>query len=145
MTERSVALVLVGTNHRHAPIGVREELLRGWLGERLVDRCVQVNSHLSMSQVQQIVDCLLPDVPLEIAGTPGMPAVPIGAAATLGGPGKGKPPEATGSPPPHEAAPDPSGASERGGVQIRVIDRDAFALQLAREWVRTGLPRNPAL
>lgn len=27
--------------------------------------------------------------------------------------------------------------------ELQVVDRDAFALELAREWVRTGLPRNP--
>lgn len=26
---------------------------------------------------------------------------------------------------------------------LQVVDRDAFALELAREWVRAGLPRNP--
>lgn len=98
-------------------IGVREELLHGWLGERLIDRCIQVNGRLSMSQVQQIVDCLVPDVPLEIHG----PA-PTPSSASL-----------------------PAPAEEPVGPQIKVIDRDAFALELAREWVRTGLPRNPAL
>lgn len=27
--------------------------------------------------------------------------------------------------------------------ELQVVDRDAFALELAREWVKTGLPRNP--
>jgi len=27
--------------------------------------------------------------------------------------------------------------------ELQVIDRDAFAFELAREWVRTGMPRNP--
>src|SRR6185295_3822186 len=27
--------------------------------------------------------------------------------------------------------------------QLQVVDRDAFALELAREWVKSGLPRNP--
>lgn len=27
--------------------------------------------------------------------------------------------------------------------EIQVVDRDSFALELAREWVKTGLPRNP--
>jgi Domain of unknown function (DUF4062) len=27
--------------------------------------------------------------------------------------------------------------------ELQVVDRDAFALELAREWVRAGLPRNP--
>jgi hypothetical protein len=26
---------------------------------------------------------------------------------------------------------------------LQVVDRDSFALELAREWVRSGLPRNP--
>jgi len=45
---------------------VREELLADWLGERLVTRCIEVEGSLTMSQVQQIVDCLVPDVPMEI-------------------------------------------------------------------------------
>jgi len=85
-------------------VGVREELLQGWLGERLISRCIEVRGDLSMSQIQQVVDCLVPDVPLE--RTP-------------------------------DAAPDET-------PEILVIDRDAFALELAREWVRAGLPRNPA-
>lgn len=27
--------------------------------------------------------------------------------------------------------------------ELQVVDRDSFALELAREWVKTGLPRNP--
>jgi hypothetical protein len=27
--------------------------------------------------------------------------------------------------------------------ELQVVDRDSFALELAREWVRSGLPRNP--
>ncbi len=56
---------------------------------------------LSMSQVQQIVDSLLPDVPVQRT----------------------------------KKAPDTS-------VELLVVDRDAFALELAREWVRSGLPRS---
>jgi hypothetical protein len=115
--------VVLPTPEDAVQIGVREELLQGWLGERLVDRCIQVDGRLTMSQVQQIVDCLVPDVPLEIHS-----------------PATAKPPPA----PPADPA-DPPEASERAGPQIKVIDRDAFALELAREWVRTGLPRNPAL
>jgi hypothetical protein len=85
-------------------VGVREELLQTWLGERLISRCIEVRGGLTMSQVQQIVDCLVPDVPIEEA----------------------------------------SGSDEPQLVEIKVIDRDAFALELAREWVRAGLPRNPA-
>jgi hypothetical protein len=29
------------------------------------------------------------------------------------------------------------------GRELQVVDRDSFALELAREWVRAGLPRNP--
>jgi hypothetical protein len=29
------------------------------------------------------------------------------------------------------------------GFELLVVDRDAFALELAREWVRSGLPRSP--
>ena len=56
---------------------------------------------LSMSQVQQIVDSLLPDVPVQRS----------------------------------EKAPET-------GLELLVVDRDAFALELAREWVRSGLPRS---
>jgi hypothetical protein len=55
-----------------------------------------------MSQVQQIVDSLLPDVPVQR---------------------RRKPPAE--------------------GFELLVVDRDAFALELAREWVRSGLPRSP--
>jgi hypothetical protein len=27
--------------------------------------------------------------------------------------------------------------------ELQVVDRDSFALELAKEWVRAGLPRNP--
>jgi len=84
-------------------VGVRVPLLRQWLGERWVDRCIRVDSaDLNMSQVQQIVDSLLSDVPVQR----------------------------------RKKAPD-------NGYQLLVVDRDAFALQLAREWVRSGLPRSP--
>jgi len=120
MDPHTVPGVLIPTPEDAVQIGVREELLQGWLGERLIDRCIQVDGRLSMSQVQQIVDCLVPDVPLEIHS----PALAQPSSTSLVGP-----PE----------APEPT------GPQIKVIDRDAFALELAREWVRTGLPRNPAL
>ena len=35
-------------------------------------------------------------------------------------------------------------ATPQEQAKIKVIDRDAFALELTREWVRAGLPRNPA-
>jgi hypothetical protein len=55
-----------------------------------------------MTQVQQIVDSLLPDVPVQR----------------------------------RRKAPDE-------GFELLVVDRDVFALELAREWVRSGLPRSP--
>jgi hypothetical protein len=83
-------------------VGVRPLLLAEWLGERWVGRCIQVDSNdLNMAEVQQIVDSLLPDVPVER---------------------RKKAPET--------------------GFQLLVVDRDAFALELAREWVRSGLPRS---
>jgi hypothetical protein len=87
-------------------VGVRAPLLERWLGERWVGRCIRVDgTDISMSQVQQIVDSLLPDVPIER---------------------RSKTPE------------DPEHSFE-----LLVVDRDAFALELAREWVRSGLPRSP--
>lgn len=84
-------------------VGVRTPLLDRWLGERWINRCIRVDGNdLSMSQVQQMVDSLLPDVPLER----------------------------------RKKAPEP-------GFELLVVDRDAFALELAREWVRSGLPRSP--
>ena len=84
-------------------VGVRAPLLERWLGERWVSRCIRVDGNdLSMNQVQQIVDSLLPDVPVER---------------------RKKSPE--------------------HGYELLVVDRDAFALELAREWVRSGLPRSP--
>jgi hypothetical protein len=86
--------------------GVRAELLERWLGERLVTRCIQVDQQgLTMAQVQQIVDSMLPDVPIE-------------------------------------RVQDAGAALQR---ELQVVDRDAFGLELAREWVRTGIPRNPVI
>jgi hypothetical protein len=83
-------------------VGVRPSLLAQWLGERWVNRCIKIDRNdLSMSQVQQIVDSLLPDVPVQR---------PVKAPLT--------------------------------GTELLVVDRDAFALELAREWVRSGLPRS---
>jgi hypothetical protein len=90
---------------RKVKVGVRAPLLAAWLGERWVDRCIRgEGGDLSMAQVQQIVDSLLPDVPVER----------------------------------RRAA-----SGEEDGFQLLVVDRDAFALELAREWVRSGLPRSP--
>jgi hypothetical protein len=84
-------------------VGVRAPLLQLWLEERWVSRCIRVDSNdLSMTQVQQIVDSLLPDVPVQR----------------------------------RRKAPDE-------GFELLVVDRDVFALELAREWVRSGLPRSP--
>jgi len=84
-------------------VGVRAQLLALWLGERWLSRCIRIDRQgLNMTQVQQIVDSLLPDVPVEYAAT---------------------------------------GSGQTSGVMV--VDRDAFALELAREWVRTGLPRTP--
>lgn len=92
-----------GNSESTFKVGVRAPLLEQWLGERWVGRCVRVEGYdLSMSQVQQIVDSLLPDVPVQRLR---------------------KPPET--------------------GFELLVVDRDSFALELAREWVRSGLPRSP--
>jgi hypothetical protein len=107
--------VALPTTEREAQVGVREELLLGWLGERLITRCIEVQGNLTMPQVQQIIDCLVPRRP---AGTVHQP----------------EPPGKT-----NVKDPDPSIAPS-----IKVIDRDSFALELAREWVREGLPHSPA-
>jgi uncharacterized protein DUF4062 len=92
-----------GNNEQTLKVGVREPLLERWLGERWVSRCIRVDSNdLSMIQVQQIVDSLLPDVPIQRRRKPSEP-----------------------------------------GFELLVVDRDVFALELAREWVRSGLPRSP--
>jgi hypothetical protein len=138
-----IPAVMVPASEQDAQVGVREELLHGWLGERLISRCIQVQGRLSMSQVQQIVDCLVPDVPLEILSSEetrgGFATPPAVTARTAKRAPRAQMPvrtlEATGS----------SNSAEPSQVEIKVIDRDAFALELAREWVRTGLPRNPAL
>ena len=84
-------------------VGVRAPLLDRWLGERWVDRCIRVEGNdLSMTQVQQIVDSLLPDVPVQRRKK-----------------------------------------AQEEGLELLVVDRDVFALELAREWVRSGLPRSP--
>jgi hypothetical protein len=105
------AAPVIGDTERAWKVGVRASLLARWLGERWVDRCIRVEGNeLSMSQVQQIVDSLLPDVPVERR---------MNAPADV----------------PIEPA--------KARFDLLVVDRDAFALELAREWVRTGLPRSP--
>ena len=92
-----------GPGEHNAKVGVRPELLERWLGERLIGRCIRVDQQgLTMAQVQQIVDSLLPDVPIE--------RVKAGTTAPA--------------------------------RELQVVDRDAFALELAREWVKAGIPRN---
>ena len=96
-----------GSKEAQLKVDVRWGLIVEWLGERLVRRCVRVDeTGLTMIQVQQIVDSLIPDVPVEW-------------------------------PPEESSGPEPARPT------IRVIDRDGFGLELAREWVRTGLPRAP--
>jgi Domain of unknown function (DUF4062) len=108
-------------------VGVRPSLLERWLGERWVSRCIKVEgSDLNMSQVQQIVDSLLPDVPVQRA--------------------KKKPKQASAEENPPQPIPQqnpvpPNMPNEQ--FEVLVVDRDAFALELAREWVRSGLPRSP--
>jgi len=95
-----VAEKLAG-NESAAKVGVRSQLLQQWLGERLISRCIQVEGQdLAMAQVQQIVDSLLPDVPVE--------RKKINSEINPPGP----------------------------SYEVQVVDRDAFALELAREWVR---------
>lgn len=103
-TWKSLVKEPAGPGEQTIKVGVRAELLERWLGERLIARCIRVDQQdLTMAQVQQIVDSLLPDVPIERVQT--------------------------------------NGAT--GKRDLQVVDRDAFALELAREWVRTGIPRNP--
>jgi uncharacterized protein DUF4062 len=93
-----------GLGENLVKVGVRAELLERLLGERLFARCIRVDAQgLTMSQVQQIVESPLPDVPIDRV-------LPDGAAPSR---------------------------------ELQVVDRDSFALELAREWVRAGLPRNP--
>src|SRR5258708_3226484 len=92
-----------GTNESTLKVGVRAPLLEQWLGERWVDRCIRVDGNdLNMSQVQQIVDSLLPDVPVQR----------------------------------RKEAPET-------GFELLDVARDPFTVELAREWVRSGLPRSP--
>ena len=93
-------------------VGVRWQLLLDWLGERLVTRCVEIDAEAgpTMAQVQQLVDSLLPDVPVQRRSAQGPVIAPV----------------------PDASAP-----------KLMVVERDAFALELAREWVRSGVPRSP--
>jgi hypothetical protein len=83
-----------GNSEGEFKVGVRAPLLERWVGERWVGRCIRVDGNdLSMRQVQQIVDSLLPDAPVQ------------------------RPRKTQG-----------------GNFEVLVVDRDAFALELAREW-----------
>lgn len=48
-------------------VGVRWPLVIRWLGERLITRCISIDAEadLTMVQVQQIVESLIPDVPIQ--------------------------------------------------------------------------------
>jgi hypothetical protein len=112
---------------RTIKVGVREELLEKWLGERIVTRCIRTReSQLTMAQVQQIVDSLLPDVPVEIQLVPG-PIGDDGQPAKLNAEGE-----------------DPAEGKDPAAPRLLVVDRDAFDLAIAQEWVLAGLPRNRA-
>ena len=93
----------MGAREGSLKVDVRRSLLERWLGERLVTRCVEVSTELTMVDVQQIIDSPLPDVPLERP-----PLLASGATEP----------------------PDPSAR------EIVIVSRDAFAVQLARQWVR---------
>jgi hypothetical protein len=99
-------------NEPNLKVGVRWQLLAEWLGERLISRCIRIEPEtgLTMVQVQQLVDSLLPDVPVERRRLR------------------------------YESPEHPAGTVD---TELMVVDRDAFALELARDWVRTGLPRTP--
>jgi hypothetical protein len=98
-----------GWDEHSIKVGIRPGLLGALLGERLVTRCLKLEGEQpSMAQVQQIVDSLLPDVPIEWS----------------------------------KSAADPPGTPQ---LQLDVVDRDAFALGIAREWVLSGLPRTRLL
>jgi len=128
-TEESLAIWESRVPHQEEQalkVTVRWQLVREWLGERLVCRCVRLDpgDGLTMFHVQQIVEALVPDVPVE------RPA-PMSQAT--------EPPDPVATPLP-DPDPNPEAQPE---PEIMVVDRDAFALELAREWVRSGLPRAP--
>jgi hypothetical protein len=89
---------------RELKVSVRADLLDRWLDDRLISRCIRVDGDgPSMVQIQQIVESVLPDVPIERE----------------------------------------IGDGDDCELMLQVVDRDAFALELARQWVRSGLPRTP--
>ncbi|MFB9319060.1 DUF4062 domain-containing protein [Cryptosporangium minutisporangium] len=91
-------------------VGVRPHLLSAWVGERLVTRCIDVppETGLTMVHVQQIVESLVSDVPVD-----------------------------------WPASSEPAAASPFEHPRLMVVDRDAFALAVARQLVRAGVPRAP--
>lgn len=92
-------------------VGARPHLLPVWVGERLVNRCLVVLPEigLTMVHVQQIVESIVPDVPVDWP----LSADPV------------------------------AGMSVGPRPRLMVVDRDAFALEVARQWVRAGVPRAP--
>lgn len=111
---------------RTIQVVVREELLESWLGERIVTPGIRTReSQLTMAQVQQIVDSLLPDVPVEM-----QPATKLLTSQTVGD-------DVT----PVVGGPD---GEDPTAPLLLVVDRDVFGLAIAREWVLAALPRNRA-
>jgi hypothetical protein len=100
-------------------VGVRPQLLAEWLGEGFIGRCMRLgpDDEVTVVQVQQIVESLVRDIPLESrtrrSSDPG----------SNGHPGAGEQSE------------------DAEEIKLKVVDRDAFALELAREWVRMEMPR----
>ncbi len=86
---------------RDIKVRISPELLRRWIGDRLITSCIQIaDTGPTMAQIQQIVESLIADVPVERQ--------------------------------PRDA-PD--------NWELGVVDRNAFSMELAREWVRSSLPR----
>jgi hypothetical protein len=159
----------LGGREADLKVGVRPTLLARWLGDRWVDRCVRVDSDvLNLTEVQQIVDSLLPDVPIQrrkkakepqrekTEGT-AAPAMDADETRTQDPPSptrrasrRARAQSAELKEAKVQEAKAQGGEVSRGKVpdvktelELLVVDRDAFALELAREWVRTGLPRAP--
>ena len=88
-------------------VDVRWQLLRHWIGEALIRRAVRImpESGLTMTDIQHIVESLVPDVPIDW-------------------------------PQPTEES---TSTGRRG--RLMVVDRDGFALAIARQWVAASLPR----
>lgn len=114
--DRTVSLFrdVLGTTENALKVGVRWHLVLSWLGDRLITRCLTLDADVgpTTAQAQQIIDWPLPDVP--VAWRADSDPAPVA------------------DPPPGAAHPK---------WTLIVVDRDAFALQIARDWVQTGLPR----